>query len=280
MAVGVGVMSVPAWEALLSVLPDMVRTFCAQGDVAAVVSAHGVPAPPSWQAFLSQAVGAVERNVLYPLAGLLLYLHGAQQQGDLPASWRDKLERLVPMGRSIAASLRLGAALFPALAALNLLLVYVVQLRFLALGADSYFTNMNGLTAPALALAAGFGEEIVFRGVMQQGLKHALRSLGRAAMPTAILLQSIPFAYAHAGYGNPPLLLFNVGFALLAGLATEFLGLGCAIALHALIDLYAFFTQTPNPDPAFWSLIVLTTVAVLAAAAWEVRARFARRGAD
>jgi membrane protease YdiL (CAAX protease family) len=279
MALGVGIMSVPVWESLLVNTPDMVRTFCTQGNVASVVAAHGIPAPPGWEYFLGQAVGAVEHNVLYPLAGVLVYLHGWRQGGTLPASWRDQLDHLVPMGRSIAASFRRGMAFFPILAAANLGLIKIVQLKFVALGADSYYTNMNALAAPALALAAGFGEEIVYRGVMQQGLKHALKGLGlgRAAVPAAIALQSIPFAYAHANYGNPGLLLFNVGFALLAGIVVEFYGLGCAIALHALIDFYAFFTQTPEPGAVFWVLVVAVSGAVVTASVFDVRAYFARR---
>ena len=267
-AVGVAVMSIPAWMALLPVLPDMVKTFCEQGNVGLVVEQHGTPSAPSAAQFLSSAVDALERNVGYIAVGALLFLHGRQGEGSTATSLSEKLAQLAPMGRSTAASITTGAALFPFLALLNIVLVAAIHLALRATGANSYFANMTATSAFALALAAGLGEELVYRGVMQQGLKRALASFVPnrfVAAGLAIVLQSIPFAYAHAGYGEPKLLLFNAGFALLAGVAVECLGMGAAIVLHFLIDFFAFFLQNPAPDSVFWAVALAMAAAVVAA---------------
>lgn len=287
-AAGVALMSVPVWMVLLVTVDDMAKTFCAQGDLASILPPPPASAP-SADHFLSQASDQLMRNVGYPVAGLLLWFHGRERLAPLaplappappaplasPASlartWTQKLAELVPMGRRGAiASFRLGLAFMPLLIALNLALVWLTDLQIRAVDENAYFGNLHAVAALALAVAAGVGEEVVFRGVMQQGLKRVLGHIVRprlVAMTIAVLLQAVVFAYSHAGYGNPTLLLFNAAFAVMAGFVVERWGLGCAIALHTLIDLYAFFAQVPAPDAWFWGLMVIVTGAV-AAAVW------------
>ncbi|MEK6985673.1 MAG: CPBP family intramembrane glutamic endopeptidase [Candidatus Thermoplasmatota archaeon] len=278
-AAGVAIMSIPAWMVLLTTVDDMVRTFCEQGNVAAILPPRPASAP-SAESFLSQAVNNLLRNVGYPAVGLLLWLHGRQKDGPLGTTWTEKLAELVPMGHGAVVSLRVGVALFPILAIANLILVPILGLQLIASDASPVFGNLDAPAALALAFSAGLGEELVYRGVMQQGLKHALRPIipNRATVVgLAIALQSIPFAYAHAGYGDFQLLFFNVAFAVVAGIAVETLGLGAAVALHALIDLYAFFLQVPSPDPLFVAAIAVVTAGVLAAAVFETQQLVRRR---
>lgn len=276
-AAGIAVMSVPAWMVLIATMPDMVKTFCAQGDLIAILP--GRPAgPPSNSQLLASAADAIMQDIGYTLVGLLLWLHG---RGTFATSWTEAVRPLVPVWKGLGRSALVGVAFFPLLAAGNLLLVWLTRLDIGTAGPDPYFANMTVISAVALALAAGVGEELVFRGVMQQGLKRIFRGMGAGpvvAVTFAVVLQSIPFAYAHADYGNPTLLLFNVAFALLAGVVTERFGIACAIALHVLIDFFGF--ALASPDLALRVVAVVSGAAILGLSVREaVRGARARRGA-
>ena len=279
-AAGFGIMSVPAWIVVLGVSGDWIRVVCEELNVGIIVSGPP-PAPPAALQFFHQAVHMILQDVGYVLLGALVVVHGTD-----PTLWRaptvpriaGALRGLLPMGRGEMASLRWGIAVFPLLALVNLGLIWLTQaLKNPELAAatpapTSHYLNMTGPVALLLALAAGVGEELVYRGVMQQGilrlLWHRIGYLGAAA--AAIALQSIPFAFAHANYKDPQLLLFAFLFALLAGVVAQVWGIWAAIALHTLIDFYAFYVAVPAPDSLFVGMMVLVSVGILFVAGMEV----------
>ncbi|MFO1532921.1 MAG: lysostaphin resistance A-like protein [Thermoplasmatota archaeon] len=277
-SVGFAVMTVPVWMVLLATAPDMVRTFCAQGDVVAVTNLHPRPPEPYSTFDLSRHyIDAILRNLGYVALGAILVVHGR-----IPGWWRrptvramsEALRGLLPMRRGEMSSLRAGVSLFPLLALGNLGLLAVTGTPVETAGRGPLYAGMTAFHAAILALAAGVGEELVFRGVMQQGLIATLRRIAprmpqRGAAAIAVPLVAVPFAYSHADYGNPPLLLFAFLFSVIASVAALWLGIWAAIALHALIDFYAFFVSVPQPDAALWTVAAVVSVAVVAVAAGE-----------
>lgn len=284
---GFGIMSVPAWIVILGVSGDWIRVVCDELNVGIIVSGPP-PQPPAALQFFHQAVRMILQDVGYVLLGALVVVHGTD-----PTLWRaptvpriaGALRGLLPMGRGELASLRWGIAVFPLLALANLGLIWLTQaLKNPELAAatpapTSHYINMTGPVALLLALAAGVGEELVYRGVMQQGILRLLWPrigyLGAAA--AAIALQSIPFAFAHANYNDPQLLLFAFLFAVFAGAVAQVWGIWAAIALHTLIDFYAFYVAVPAPEPLFVALAWTIGAAVLAVAAWQVKPLVTRR---
>lgn len=253
--------------------PLVVKTFCTQGDVAAALPG-APPAAPGPYEFSGQYVATI-LDTLGPLTlGALCHL-----QAVLPGWWRRPtvaamahgLRGLVPMGRGEGRSMATGVALFPLLALGNLALLSLTGDPVLTAQRDPYYARMDAFHAVALALAAGVAEEALYRGVMQGGLARLARS-----RVVAVAAVSIVFAYAHGGYGNPPLLLFAFLFSALAGLVALRWGLWASIALHALIDFYAFARDASSWDAAMWAAVAAVTAGVVAVAAW--RAWAWRRG--
>jgi len=281
-ALGIGLLTVPMWQAVLSALPDMVRTVCTNGNVQAILP--GPPQAAYSPTFLSAwFADDLLRNVGTPLVGALLLAQGAD-----PTFWRRPTLRgigrglagLAPMGpQGDGIALRRGAALFPLLALANVALLALAGAPFRSQGGVSVYANATAYHAALLALAAGVGEEVVFRGVLQQGLK---RLLARAGLPgmgatvAALWVQAVPFAYLHAYYGDLSALGLALGFGLVAGAATELWGLGAAMALHALVDFAAFALAMPSWGPGMLAAIALASLAVAACVALELRAAIAR----
>lgn len=279
---GFALLSIPAWMVLIDVLPDMAKTFCAQGNVVSILPGPPAMPPAAWH-FSNQFIDAIVRNLAYITLGSLLVVHGRHpdwwRHPTIPAA-ATALRGLLPMWRSELSSLRIGVALFPVLALANVALAFATGIALRTADKSAYYTNVTAYHAVLLALAAAFSEELVYRGIMQQGLLAGIRRLGgRGTWPiaAAIALQAIPFAYAHAGYGNPQLLLFAFLFALLSGAAAQWLGIWCAIALHALIDFYVFFLAVPEPGPAFVAVVAVVSVGVLITAGLEAWGWVARR---
>ena len=276
-AAGIGLMAVPAWLTLWSILPDLARTFCARGDLNLVIPpGQVVPATPRYD-LSGQYIASLLADLGWPAAGLALVARGKL------GTWRLGTHALaaavrgwLPMGRSCrgeGASLLWGLALFPVLAAGNLLLGLATQGSGLRTGDDSHvFDQLSTLQALLLALAAGFGEEVVFRGVMQQGLKRVIPGTATVRVALAMAAQAIVFAYAHTGYANLEHLLFAFLFAIVAGLAVELLGIWAAIVLHVLIDLSAFTLGLAAASRLHLDLAAITLTAwalCLAAMLWR-----------
>ncbi|MFO1535440.1 MAG: hypothetical protein ABR586_07230, partial [Thermoplasmatota archaeon] len=154
-AAGVGLLSVPAWTTLLATLPDLVRTFCAQGNLNLVIVPGQVVPPESRYDLSGQYIGSILGQLGYVGAGALLLWRGRD-----PAGWRNPtiqriaaaLRDLVPMGRGEARSLALGLALFPLLVAANLLWALLISGPGVRTGDDSHvFDNITLLQAVLLA---------------------------------------------------------------------------------------------------------------------------------
>jgi membrane protease YdiL (CAAX protease family) len=88
-----------------------------------------------------------------------------------------------------------------------------------------------------LCILAGMGEEMLFRGVIQQGLADAIG--GREGIVTGVAIASITFGLAHAA---------TRAYAIVAGLVGLYLGgvlllsgnLLVSVVAHALYDVGAF----------------------------------------
>ncbi|VEU45055.1 unnamed protein product [Pseudo-nitzschia multistriata] len=127
------------------------------------------------------------------------------------------------------------------------------QSSVLSLLGGTFKPVLGGLTALALGIAAGFGEEMLFRGVLQADL--ASRT---ASEVVAVGLSSVIFGALHA---VTPL------YAILATLASVFFGwlylatgnLAVPIATHAFYDwaalLYAHWTVTNMSESEQQSLL-------------------------
>ncbi len=267
-AAGLAIMWIPVWQILLAAGPELAKTFCAEGNVGSFLPGAPGPAP---LADLSHQFIRHLMTLTFLAVGALLWL-----QGERPGWWRKPttrlmaaaLERILPMGRGEMVSLRMGIALFPVLAAVNLVLVALTGLSVV------YHDNTTLYHAVMLSLAAGFGEELLYRGVLQQGIRRVLSGIGVRpgwlAAALAIILQAIPFAYAHEGYGDLTLLGFALAFALAAGLLVELFGLWTAIALHVLINFYKF-AMTPAGNPTLFAVAILAALPILVIAAAEYR---------
>ncbi|MHB8632406.1 MAG: CPBP family intramembrane glutamic endopeptidase [Thermoplasmatota archaeon] len=273
--VGGGLMSVPAWRLLVVTAPDMVRTFCAQGNLNLVIPPGQTVPAETFHALSSQVISEILPQLGYVCVGAFAWLEGVR-----PGWWRrprveamaHDLAPLVPMGKGEARSLRNGFLLFPLLAVANLVLLWATDNPSIHTGNDSaVFSQVTLYHVVLLSLAAGFAEEIVFRGVMQQSLKRGMAFLWNRVRPpraasapgrghralrgvwlsAAILLQAIPFAYAHAGYANLQHLLFAFLFAVVAGVVVETFGMWTAIVLHTLVDAYAFLLSPATLPASF-----------------------------
>jgi membrane protease YdiL (CAAX protease family) len=282
-AAGAALLSIPAWNVLIAVLPDMVKTFCAEGNLNLVIPPGQVVPAETAQRLSARYIGTLVHDLGHVLAGALLVARGRD-----PLLWRDPsipriaraLAGLLPMGRGELPSMRLAVAWFPALALANLLILAATPALGLRTGDDSaVFANMTLLHVVLVAAAAGVGEELVYRGVMQQPVLRLLQ--GRMprgiALALAIAAQAVPFAYAHAGYANLEHLLLAFLFAVLAGIVAQAAGIWAAILLHVLIDFYAFSLAVAHRDPVVLGAAILVGLGVLAVSAQEARRVF-RRG--
>ncbi|MEA3136121.1 MAG: protease family protein [Thermoplasmata archaeon] len=180
--------------------------------------------------------------------------------------------------RNEGSSLLLGVLVFP------VLLVTTIAINLLLSGVDelsqsneaSIYDNMTLYHAVVISLAAGFPEELVYRGLLQTGLSR------RMPMGVAVVVQALVFGFAHSGYGTWVHIILPALFGLVAGLVAWRFGMWAAIALHVMVDLFAFGLDASNNVPWLWQAIVWAFLANCAltlgyAALWVVRRIEARR---
>ncbi len=213
------------------------------------------------------------RDVGYVGAGFLLYASGGRLANLARATPRVIAARLAAAGfptgnRSETDSLRAGLLLLPVFLltawAVNVLLYSSAAL---ANGDEaSVWDNMTPYAAIMLSLAAGFGEEIVYRGVLQTGLIRVLPA-GRGSLVAAILLQAVFFGFAHGGYGTWAHVLAPAMFGVVAGVMAARWGIWSAIALHVGVDIIAFSAYTRFEFPWFAALVA---TALLANLVWSL----------
>lgn len=273
---GAALFAVPAWLLVLFTAPDMIKTFCAQGNLNLVI--------PPGQTAPTLPVRILSDQYLYTLVGNLGYVGAgamAYAQGVAPGWWKSgrlaplaaAVRPLLPMGkRTEGASLRLGIAAFPVLALVNVGLLWLTTGSAADTGDDSsVFAKSTVFHIVMISLAAAFAEELVFRGVMQQSVARIFGGPrpGPIAVGAAVLVQAIPFAYGHAAYVNLQHLLFAFLFAVAMGIVAQLVGIWCAIALHFLIDFFALGLQVTSPDWTHYTAAVVVGAAVLAVAVRE-----------
>jgi membrane protease YdiL (CAAX protease family) len=106
------------------------------------------------------------------------------------------------------------------------------------------FARCTPLELAAIAAAAGIGEELLFRGLVQELLMRA------AGVPLGLLVASALFGLAHFVTGTYAVLAGAVGLYL-GALAVLSGGLWVPILVHALYDLVALvvWTQTRRGVP-------------------------------
>lgn len=241
-AAGIGVMTVPVWDTLWGIA-DSFGPLLQGGFVLRPYTRHQLSGLYTYK-FLA--------DLGYLGVGFLLYACGGTWRGfwsQTPASLARRLrEAGLPMGRWLGGrgevwSAFAGLLLFPLLLLLtvgaNLLLGGVEELR--QSDETRLFANMTPYHALAISLAAGFGEELLYRGLIQGGLSRRLPMWG------AIGVQAVVFGFAHSGYGTWIHVLMPFLFGLAAGVVAYLLGIWAAIALHVLVDVVAFGAESiPN----------------------------------
>jgi membrane protease YdiL (CAAX protease family) len=217
------------------------RALVAAAAVAERLTRYTVLLPAPREAFVLGVVRDVGFSILLPLAGALLLWRGLAGPGPARTlrDVRDALARaLAPIG------LRLGAPGWPGLRDGLALLGLALVLQFLALAAQGsiarvlvtgdesrLWQNLDWGLVLVISLAAGIGEELVWRGALLRALLQRMPWLG------AVLLQAALFGFIHAGYGNWAHVVGPALFGALMGLVALRLGLLPAMVVHAGIDV-------------------------------------------
>lgn len=108
---------------------------------------------------------------------------------------------------------------------------------------DQLTSVMTVPLALAVAVAAGVGEEVLFRGLLLRGLEGVGARMGLARVPTqafAVGVSSVLFGLAHASYGTPLQVLVPIGLGVLFGVLVVRGGsLWTVIVAHFLYDVVA-----------------------------------------
>jgi membrane protease YdiL (CAAX protease family) len=264
-ALGIGLMTVPVWETVWGILDSVVELL--QGGF-------------TFRPFTRHELSSLYSNKLledlgYVGSGFLLY--ASDGFGDvLRQTPRRLAKKLVAVGfavgmvgrprsegRSLLAGLLVFQVLLLATIAVNWYLGRVESLN--QSDESSIFDNMTVLHAVLISLAAGFGEELVYRGVLLVGLSR------RMPMLVAIVVQAVVFGLAHGGYGTWSHVLLPALFGLVAGLIAWAFGIWAAITLHVMVDLFAFGADASSNVPELGPLIVYAFIANCALTfAWSV----------
>ena len=252
-AIGWGVMSIPLWFTTAGIL-DSISTLADPNSQLTAISKE------SLNRLWSQKV---LRDIGYVGAGFLVWSSGGK--------WRDIISRplhlvaskfpdKVPLRTSIIAT----AIIFPVFMFLTLLGdAGTSGLDSLRNGDESLvWANLTPFLAIMVSLSAGFGEEIVYRGVLLRGLQN------RMPVVAAILLQGVFFGFAHAGYGTWIHVIGPALFGVVAAIMALRWGLWSAILLHVLTDLFVFLPLTAPVGPI---LLWLLFAGLLASLAWTLR---------
>jgi membrane protease YdiL (CAAX protease family) len=278
-ALGLGLLSVPVWDALWGILSSFVP-LVQGGFVLRPYSRYQLSGLYSYK-FLA--------DLGYVAAGFLLYasprVGAVLSQGPRALARRLALSGL-PMGR-LGGGLPEGRSVVVGLALFPLLLIVTLVANWLVSGVQqlnqsdetSLFANMTPYHALLISLAAGFGEELTYRGVLQGWLSR------RLPVGLALVVQALVFGLAHSGYGTWSHVILPLLFGLVAGAVAWAFGVWASITLHVLVDVYAFGVESTRGFPwvegvldlALFANLVLTLVAAAYAAGWLWTAAQARR---
>ncbi len=170
-------------------------------------------------------------------------------------------------GRTETASIRVGFLLFPPLIVVAAMTNWVLYGQQALVNGDetNVWANMTPYHAIFISLAAGFTEEILYRGLILMALTRVV--------PTwvAVVLQAAFFGFAHAGYGTWAHVIGPALFGLFMGFVAMRWGIWAAIVLHVLADVAAFGFDAAANEAWFGTLL---TVALLTNLAYAIGAGF------
>jgi len=267
---GATLVCIAVWRPLHGSFPALTQLATASG----VLRAYTVP----------EMYTIVSHKLLHEtfliVAGLLLlvnrfpWLQKTPESGD----WRATLTALNAQSRfRPALTLALGATAFAVALIGSLVLDDLLSRTAVGqAGADDtrVFERITPGLVVLLSFAAGAGEELIFRGVLQPTFERAFRRLAPTLVSAvlAIIAQAVLFGVVHAGYGNWIHVLLPFGFGLLTGLTCRLLGIGPAIYAHFMIDVFAFgYDASQRYDwvnPALNVLLYANLIAGIAAPIW------------
>ena len=277
-ALGAGLMTVPVTDTLLGIVESF-GPLLRGGIVLASYSTYQLSRLYSYKLLA---------DLGYLGVGFLLYAGGPRFLRETPRTLARRLAQAgLPMGNRGE-----GRSAFVGLLAFPLLLIGTLAVNVLTAGFESLrqsdessvFANMTLYHALLISAAAAFGEELLYRGLMQTALARAfgahrpgLTAAARAvAVGGAIVLQAVVFGFAHSGYATWIHVLLPTLFGLVAGFAAWRFGLWSAIVLHFVVDVFAFTAEVGARHPSAFVALNLLFYANLALTvgwgiAWLVR---------
>ncbi len=262
-AVGLGLMSVPLWTTLWGIVNSL------QDLVSGGLVLRPFTVPELSRLYFRSLL----TDLGYLGVGFLVFARGGSL-GRLLSSTpqaiaRDLAASGLPLGRSgEARSLAAGVLLFPLLlgatVAVNVLTAGVEALR--QGDESSVWDNMTLFHMLLISLAAAFGEEMLYRGLLQGALSRV------APWPVAVFGQAVVFGFAHGGYGTWIHVILPFLFGIASGLVAWRWGIWATIAMHFLVDVVAFGVSVAEDAPWFGTLLgtllLANAVATAAYAVW------------
>ncbi len=267
-ALGLGLMSVPLTDTLLGIVESFGPLL--QGGV--VLAAY------STRQLSSLYTHKLLEDLGYLAAGFLLYAGGARWWDQTPRTLARRLaDAGLPMGgRGEGPSAFVGLLAFPLLLGGTLLVNAATQgLESLRQSDESsVFANMTLYHAVLISAAAAFGEELLYRGLLQTVLAR------RLPVAAAIAVQAVVFGFAHSGYATWIHVLLPTLFGLVAGFAAWRFGIWCSIVLHFVVDVFAFTAEVAVRHA--WASYLLETLFLanlVLTIGWGIAWLVRRRGA-
>jgi membrane protease YdiL (CAAX protease family) len=260
------------WRSLFLSFPDLL-----------VIAGGGAVTPPApTSALYRQFFVSVIWDFVYPVVGLMLFLHRVPLF-HIAARWGQQLASLLRpfdawVKRSWGTDVAWGSVLFVLdLVGAILLATFLASGATGEVGDDSAVFNLITLDQVfVIAIIAGVGEELVFRGILQGGL-HRLLGRGPLASTMAIVIQAVPFAIVHAGYADLDHVIVPFAFGIFIGYVFRYFGIIPAIMIHTQIDIFAFGASyvnvrlgTPEADLMFGFLGLLFIANLSFGAVWLI----------
>ncbi len=258
-AVGATLILMAVWRPIYGSFPELTELFRATGVLR------------SYAVFTLYRIVSVKLlfEILFGFVGLLLLTGRFPYVQKRPAWHNDVAAALASIQsrikRNVWTDLGLGCtALLLAFFGSQSLAEILNQFRTLRTGADAsqIWSNMTPLLVFLLSLAAGIGEELLFRGFLQTYFER----LWRRALPgdpiiallLAIFVQAILFGIVHAGNLTVIGVLIPFSFGVLAGFVFRFWGMLAIMYAHTAIDVFAFgFEAGTNHFPGIFVFLTI-----------------------
>ncbi|HQQ24661.1 MAG TPA: CPBP family intramembrane metalloprotease, partial [Methanomassiliicoccales archaeon] len=113
------------------------------------------------------------------------------------------------------------------------------NLEFLVLGNEALVRDLGPLDLGKLMLIMvvfiGFGEELIFRGLLQSSVD---KQYGKHV---SIAVSALMFSIMHSGYHSVPYLIFVLGVGLVLAYAYQRTGsLGLVALMHGILNFFLF----------------------------------------